>query len=201
MRTAPVLKQLFLFAVLVLCAAAAPAPVPGPQIEPPTQKATAGECCVLTSAEASAKVDRLEILEFGRYQRGEVVAAEPPAADRFGRVVVSGWKHLDTTRKIPALLGTTFGFRYRVIGRPAGETAPLLEATLLPPEGVKSPQGTRPFTRNLFNSTVRIGDESAWMFTFDYRWEMVPGIWTIQIWSGSKKVGEQAFEIFVPPSV
>jgi hypothetical protein len=30
---------------------------------------------------------------------------------------------------------------------------------------------------------------------------MVPGIWTIQIWSGSKKVGEQAFEIFVPPSV
>jgi hypothetical protein len=102
---------------------------------------------------------------------------------------------------VPALHGTSFGFRYRVLGPVQGEIVTALQATLLPPEGVRSPGAKAPFTSDTSEIHLQVGGENRWMFTFDYPWEMVPGIWTIQIWSGSKRVGEEAFEVFIPPSV
>jgi hypothetical protein len=45
-----------------------------------------------------------------------------------------------------------------------------------------------------------VGGEDMMMMTFDYLWEMVPGFWTIQLWSGDKKLAEEQFEIFIPPT-
>ena len=155
---------------------------------------------LLSATAAHAQdIQKVEIVEFGLYQRGEVVGHQPATANAFGRATVTGWKHLSTTRKVPARVGTTFGFRYKVVGSPAGEIVPILQATLLPPQGVKSPSGTRPFTRDVFQGYAEIGGEDTWMFTFDYPWEMVAGIWTVQFWHGNKKISEQLFEVVVPP--
>ena len=56
---------------------------------------------------------------------GAVMAEEPPTANAFGRAQVDGWKHLRTTRKVPARIGTTFGFRFKTVGKPAGEIVPI----------------------------------------------------------------------------
>jgi hypothetical protein len=173
------LKTLFVLAAFVLCAAAAPAakvaPAPASQIE------------------------RIEVLEFGIYQRGPVVSEEPPTATNFGRGTSQWEKHVTTTRRVPARIGTSFGFRYRIVGNPPGEVVSLTHVTVLPPEGVKSPPGRQPFTRTINSSYAYLGESGLEMFTFDYPWEMVAGIWTFQFWSGGKKIAEQSFEIYVPP--
>ena len=156
---------------------------------------------LVSAAVQAQEIQKVEITEFGLYQRGAVVAEEPPTANAFGRAQVAGWKHLRTTRKVPARIGTTFGFRFKTVGKPVGEIVPIVQATLLPPEGAKSPKGARPFTRDVYPSYAQIGGEDAWMFTFDYPWEMVPGIWTVQFWHGKKKISEQLFEVIVPPTV
>jgi hypothetical protein len=177
MRIAPVLKQVFLAAVLVLCAAAAPAP-----------------------AAPSGQIDRIEILEFGTYQHGPLLFEDPPTATTFGRGSWQWQKHIETTRKIPAAPGTAFGFRYRVVGRPAGSVLPVTQVIMVPPPGVRSPSGTKNFTRDVSPADVEIGEEGLSMFTFDYHWEMLPGIWTFQFWSGSRKLVEQRFEVYLPQS-
>jgi hypothetical protein len=186
------LKQFFLLVVFVLCAAAAPAPPRSlPPRSLPAPEAVPGEPAPL--------IQHVEILEFGTYQRGPVVSEEPPTATSFGRGMSQWEKHVTTTRRIPARIGTSFGFRYRIVGSPVGEIVPLTEVILLPAEGVKSPPGRQPFTRDVTATYAQLGQEGMAMFTFDYPWEMVAGIWTIQFWSGAKKIAEQSFEIYIPP--
>ena len=140
-----------------------------------------------------------ELIEHGLYERGEAANEQPPTATNFGRASFQV-KHSSTTRKVPARQHATFGFRYRIVGPPAGEVLETVQVTLLPPPGAKSPVGEAPFTRTVVPQFEYAGVESGWFFSFDYLWEMVPGIWRIQIWSGQQKLTEQPFEVYVPPS-
>ena len=144
-------------------------------------------------------VDKLEVLEFGLYERGAVVDTAPPTANSFGRFVARDLKHLRTTRRIPGRLGVTFGFRYRVVGRPTGAELPVTQVLLLPAPGAKAPQGREPFTRDISEGNLVIGMTGREMMSFDELWEIVPGIWTIQIWQGRRKLLEQHFEVYIPP--
>ena len=160
-------------------------------------------CALLLAAPAvqAQAIERVEVTEFGLYERGEVIGELPPSPNGIGRSEVAGAKHLRTTRRVPARLGTSFGFRYRVVGKPEGEISSLTQVLILPPAGMQSAISGKTVTRDFFPVPARIGEEDFMMMSFDYRWELVPGIWTVQLWSGQRKLAEQSFEIFVPPSV
>jgi len=145
------------------------------------------------------EIERVEVIDFGLYQRGNIIAELPPTPNGIGRAVSDGFTHLRTTRRVPAQIGTSFGFRYRVIGKTAGVTE-LSQVLILPPEGMESALSGKRITGDVFPGEVVIGGEDQMLMTFDYPWEMVPGIWTIQIWSDGKKLGEESFEIFIPPT-
>jgi hypothetical protein len=147
------------------------------------------------------EIERIEVLEYGLYQRGDVVGELPPSPNGIGRSQVNGIKHLRTTRRVPARLGTSFGFRFRVHGKPIGEVGDLVQVLILPPEGLKSEISGKTVTRDAFSTQHVIGGEDFMTMSFDYRWELVPGIWTVQLWSGRRKLAEQSFEVYVPPSV
>jgi hypothetical protein len=153
---------------------------------------------VAFAAEAQ-QVDKLEVIEFGVYERGPVTDVRPATANAFGRVAINGIKHLRTTRKVPGRIGVTFGFRYRTIGKPHAAVVPAVEALLLPPGGTKSPVGRQPFTRDVSSTALSVGGEGRALMTFDEPWEIVPGIWTVQIWEGKRKLLEQSFEVYLPP--
>jgi hypothetical protein len=144
-------------------------------------------------------VERIEVFELGLYERGEIIAELPPSPAGIGRAASVGEKHLRTTRQVPAQLGTSFGFRFRVIGR-TGAQVPLTEVFIFPPEGLQSTYSGQLVTRDVMSGMITVGDESLMRMTFDHRWEMVPGIWTIELWSGDKKLGEESFEVFIPPT-
>jgi hypothetical protein len=153
-----------------------------------------------TRAGAEAGDHRLRAVpDYGLYQRGPTSNETPPTATQFG-AASADFKHVRTTRKVPARFEQGFGFRYRIVGPPAGEVLQVLQVTLLPPPGAKSPVGKTPFTRTIVPQFDYAGIESGWLFTFDYLWEMVPGIWTVQVWSGNQKLTEQLFEVYLSPT-
>ena len=44
------------------------------------------------------------------------------------------------------------------------------------------------------------GREDFLTWTFEMKSDLVPGIWTFEIWSDGKKLTEQSFEIILPPT-
>ena len=106
--------------------------------------------------------------------------------------------HVETTRIIPGRLGVSFGFRYRVQGG-LGFMVPVRVVLKFPPQGLLTPGYDEPLLIDETETLRRLGDDVFSAHTFDYPWEIEPGIWTIELWSGDTKLGEAQFEVITPP--
>jgi hypothetical protein len=51
----------------------------------------------------------------------------------------------------------------------------------------------------LILARARGGGSNFLTWPFERRSDLVPGIWTIEIWQGRKKLGEQKFNVILPP--
>jgi hypothetical protein len=100
-----------------------------------------------------------------------------------------------TLRTIPAQIGTTFGFRYRVVGRPNGTPVDLREIVIFPPPGIIPGRFSQPISQDEFSLHTRIGETSFASYTLEDSFELVPGTWTIEIWHGERKLGTQSFNV------
>jgi Domain of unknown function (DUF3859) len=84
---------------------------------------------------AEVKVTGAQIVEYGIY------TAEIDAAKRDNEGVLQSKlgniSHTATTTTVPARHGVRFGFRYKIIGTPAGATVPIKILTVFPPGGLK----------------------------------------------------------------
>ena len=97
-----------------------------------------------------------------------------------------------TTHTVPLRPGVMFGFQYRVAGAPTGGLVTIKEVVLFPPAGLRLP-GKPPIPLESDEATVKIGDTLPLTWKFDNPWELVPGLWTLQVWSGDRKLVEQSF--------
>jgi hypothetical protein len=104
-------------------------------------------------------------------------------------------RHVETTTTIPAELGVKFGIRYRVIGDPDGQRVTIRKSLLYPLPGVKAPNAPRPLLRSDDPIAPTIGEIGYSGFEFDDPWELVPGVWTIQLWQGTRLLTEQRFNV------
>jgi len=100
-----------------------------------------------------------------------------------------------TTTTVQAESGIRFGFIYRVVGKPTGQTVQLRMVIIYPPEGVKSPQSSTPLQSAERQIAVRIGAIEFSGYTFDDNWELVPGPWKMQLWLGDRKLAEKEFTV------
>lgn len=145
---------------------------------------------------AEVKVTGAEIVEYGIY------TAEIETAKRDNNGVLQSSlgniRHAATTTTVPARHGVRFGFRYRIIGAPAGAAVPVRFLTVFPPAGLRPPNTARPIHNSESNVTQKIGEVGYHDYGFDDPWELVPGSWTIQIWYGNNKLAEQKFTVTSP---
>jgi hypothetical protein len=109
--------------------------------------------------------------------------------------VVSNIRHAVTTTTVPAQIGVHFGFRYRVNGNPPGEKVEIKKVTIFPPAGLKSPKSAQPLQRNEYTFVRSIGETRYTDYSFDSAWELVPGVWTMQLWYGDRKLAEKSFTV------
>ena len=88
--------------------------------------------------------------------------------------------------------------------RPCDEcsTAPvdLRKIVIFPSPGLTPSPSSAPIARDEFTLHTRIGQTSYASYTLEDSFELVPGIWIIEIWHGSHKLATQSFKVIKPES-
>jgi len=142
-----------------------------------------------------AHIDRIEIVSKGIYkvQTGAVTkdsnmpAGEVKAPDSF--------KNVEATRAIPARFGVEFGFEYRVVGAPDGAEVALRFVNIYPATGLADPASAKPILSDKFERTKKIGEVNYLGYGFEHDWELVPGTWKMEIWSGGRRLIQESFTV------
>jgi hypothetical protein len=153
-------------------------------------------CC--NNAKAAERT-MAEILDYGIYtgEQNEVIL--DPSAPTGSLLQGRGVSRLvKQTTKIPARLGTQFGFRFVVHGKKEeGEIK--LHTVWLYPEITDSKTGknSRRFDSGCY---AKPEDKNAGiMWTFTEPSELVPGEWIFQVYRGGEKILEKKFEVEKKP--
>jgi hypothetical protein len=154
---------------------------------------------VLTSGAAPAQapqVDRVDFVEYGIYTLDRVIEGR----DGFGikEARATNIRHAASLRTIPAEIGVTFGFRYKVIGSPNGAPVDLRKIVIFPPPGIFPPLAAGSIERDEFRLHAKVGETSYVSYTLEDDFELVPGVWEIEIWNGERKLGSQTFRVINP---
>lgn len=113
------------------------------------------------------------------------------------RYVNSKGQLIKDTTTIPAVKGTQFGFRYVVVGEPKSAKVPTRIVAHYPEGGRQNPNNGKIALKDEFPQTATIGGTPN-LFFFNMGWGMVPGVWTIEVWSQDRKLAEQKFTLVQP---
>jgi hypothetical protein len=152
-----------------------------------------------TNGRAQApKIDRIEIFQTGIFKAKETGTAAAPGTATGQVSNLSDIQHVRTTNAIPGQLGIRFGYRYRIIGAPRGARVTLRMITLIPSPGIRDPKSGNTIVRGEYSRERTIGQEHYRDYGFDDTWEIVPGVWTFEIWQGDRKLSSQTFTVAKP---
>ncbi|MGS2723657.1 DUF3859 domain-containing protein [Porticoccus sp. GXU_MW_L64] len=130
---------------------------------------------------------RLESYNSGVFERAQVNLEEGE------RLVSRGREQIRQTSHVPAQLGSKFGIRYRVSGKKKGSQVTYLYLT----PGVVEPDGTR---HDKYEEVIELSPDSdshVAAFEFTERYEVVPGVWELFIFSGSRLLVRSKFDVSV----
>ena len=149
----------------------------------------------ITRAQAP-RIDHIEFTEYGIY----TVDREIQGRDALGinKASASNIRHAATLRTIPAQIGTTFGFRYKLLGKPYDAPIDLRKIVIFPAPGLIPSPSSTPIAQDEFILNTRIGHTSYASYTLEDSFELVPGKWIIEIWHGGQKLATQSFKNINP---
>ncbi len=152
-----------------------------------------------TNPATAQEATRVEVYEYGLYALGPPLGEYAPPNMGYRHESVSDIRHLETTRIVPGRVGVSFGLRYRVQGNGIGFPVPLRVILKFPPQGLYSPEYRDTLHVDETEMIEILGEDSYSGISFDEQWEIEPGIWTFEFWSGDTKLGEEQFEVITPP--
>jgi hypothetical protein len=109
--------------------------------------------------------------------------------------VVTNYKFVSETNTIPGRKGVLFGFEYVINGPQTASPIPLKHVTIFPEQGLRDPLVGKTFYRDEYTSVYTVGRPHARFYSFDEEWEIVPGVWTFQVFYRDQKLAEQSFTI------
>jgi hypothetical protein len=145
------------------------------------------------AAYAQGQVQSLEITDYGLYTLDREISGRDSQGISLG--TASNIKHTATQRTVPAQIGATFGFRYRVVGRPEGATVDLKKVIVFPSPGLLTPTSSTRVPKAEFNVEAKIGETNSELYTLEDNFELMPGIWTLEMWQGNRKLVSQSFKL------
>jgi hypothetical protein len=165
-----------------------------------TRSAFCAALAVLVSAPVHAQapqLDRIEILEFGIYSvtRQQIEKSQTTAGGQLA--VAKEYKLITPTEMVTARQGVSFGIKYVVIGKPNGSRVRSNWITRFPAGGLVNSNG-RKFDRAEVAWEDTIGAPTYRTYAFDETWEMVPGVWTFELYFNGRKLGEKRFSVVMP---
>jgi hypothetical protein len=178
-------------AIPVATAQSAPATQPSAQPVAPTPQVTPPAA----GAVEPPQVTNIILENYGQYS-AIAKASQKPAAEGIPFDAVTNVHAKKRTRSILIGKGVNFGFEYEAVGSPRGEKATLHFVVIYPPPGLNKPGSSSPIPRDEYDRKVRIGVKGSYDgYELDNDWEMVPGDWTLEIWSGSNRLASETFTL------
>jgi hypothetical protein len=109
------------------------------------------------------------------------------------------WHFVSNSTEVAGQVGTQFGVEFRIDGNPAGEGVTLHLVVKFPPQGIRNPNtGDMMHTANIAFPNLKIGALCLLGYGFDNAWEIVPGVWTAQIWYQDRLLAERTFTVSKP---
>jgi hypothetical protein len=173
--------------------------------------------CVSFGAAHAQAIQSIEITEYGIYTTDTANSSAAPGTASGKIDQVANIKLVQSTTTIPARLGVEFGFRYKIIGQTGAAPAPQAGTTILgmqlgtqpapqpdapvnlkyvthiPKPGMRNPETGNVTMTNVFYQEHKVGEELYRLYRVTDRWEIVPGVWTLEIWDGDRKLLSQNF--------
>lgn len=150
-----------------------------------------------TSAEHGT-VHGVTIINAGIYELklGRSIAAR----NRTGHAhyAVTAKRLIRRTTDVPAQLCLSFGFEYIVLGAPADAVVPIRMITRFPSSGLRHPESQAIIHHDEVVVTRAIGKVHFRSFTLESPTELVPGLWTLELWHKDRKLAAQSFTLTVP---
>ncbi len=117
----------------------------------------------------------IEILDFGIYE-GDTLALQ--------------------TTAVPKKLGSTFGFRFKVVKPETGGQVNVTITTSSP--GMINPEKNEVEFKSETKDSVEVGKEYHCTFTFGQEWEMVGGDWTLEVKTENGASAKKTFQVYNP---
>ena len=99
----------------------------------------------------------------------------------------------NNTNDIPAKLGTRFGFNYVIAGEPDGEGVSLKKIIQYPKPGLISK--TKTTLADTFDINVKLNEINYSGFIFEYKEELIPGIWTFEYFYKGRRIMQKEFNV------
>jgi hypothetical protein len=154
-----------------------------------------------TVAEKGATVTGITVTKAGTYT-GDSTSAPARAGQQSPTNTVgtaTNWQFVSAGADVAGKIGTQFGIEFRVDGEPAGDGVTLYMAFTFPPQGIRNPNtGNVLHTAKVAFPNMKIGALSLFGYGFDNAWEIVPGVWTEQIWYQNRMLAERTFTVGKP---
>ena len=142
---------------------------------------------------ADAEVTGIEIVNFGIYTVDVTSREANPGG--VAHSAVANPKLAVHTTTIPAQLGLSFGFQYKLLGSPAGAKVDIHRVTRFPKVGLRAPGGSAPRYVSERDLSVAIGEVLYMGYGLTESWEVVPGEWSIEIWHNGRKLADRHFTL------
>jgi len=145
------------------------------------------------AAYGQVQVQRLDVTDFGIYTLDREISGRDEQGISLG--TATNIRHTGSQRTVPAQIGVTFGFRYKVVGRPVGATVNLKKVITFPSPGLQTTGSSTPVTKAEFEVEAKIGETNSELYTLEDNFELVPGTWVLEMWDGGRKLVSQSFRL------
>ncbi len=166
----------------------------------PAALAAAAISALLTCHTANAREDvRVDIYEYGLYESSPEIGAEPITEYGFAHDYVASAENIEVTQIVPGRVGLQFGVRFVVHAASPGSPIWIRTIVRFPPQGLQNPERADPAYMDEWLIERVSGEETFYLWPFEKRWHIEPGIWAIEFWHGDELLGEQQFEVVTPP--
>ena len=148
-----------------------------------------------------ATISGVTVTNAGTYKAQSVSA--PSGAGQLSPTGTIGtatnWHFVSKTSEVAGEVGTQFGIEFRLEGNPVGDTVTLHMVLKFPPQGIRNPNtGATMHTADVTFPDLKIGALCLLGYGFDNAWEIVPGVWTEQIWYQNRMLAERTFTVSKP---
>jgi hypothetical protein len=149
----------------------------------------------------AATVSGVTIINAGTYKAQSVSA--PSGAGQLSPTgtigTASNWHFISKTSEVVGEVGTQFGIEFRLEGNPVGDGVTLHMVLKFPPQGIRNQNtGATMHTADIAFPNLKIGTLCLLGYGFDHAWEIVPGVWTEQIWYQDRMLAERIFTVSKP---